>query len=408
MSRIYSVTEINKYIKGKLDSDKELKNIQIQGELSNFKRYPSGHCYFTLKDKVSVLKGVMFKSKALGLKFSPQNGDTVICIGSLTVYERDGIYQLYTDLMLSQGVGNLMLAFEELKQKLEAEGLFSLERKQELPLNPTSIGIITSSAGAAVRDIITVSRRRNPGIRLYLFPVQVQGKEASGDIVRAIEFFNRTKLCDLLIVGRGGGSLEDLWAFNEEPTVRAVAASQLPIISAVGHETDVTLTDFAADKRAATPSQAAELAVPDVGGVKQRVEHLAQLLDYLFLSRLHLLEERTVRAANAYVLKEPELLLADQMQRCDKALEALPKYMEQYLLGSRHKLELAAARLNGLSPLAVLARGYSVTETVRGKLVSSADQVGWGEEIVTVLNDGKIFSQVQEIRRNEEHGYEKG
>lgn len=408
MSRIYSVTEINKYIKGKLDSDKELKNIQIQGELSNFKRYPSGHCYFTLKDKDSVLKGVMFKSKALGLKFSPQNGDTVICIGSLTVYERDGIYQLYTDLMLSQGVGNLMLAFEELKQKLEAEGLFSLERKQELPLNPTSIGIITSSAGAAVRDIITVSRRRNPGIRLYLFPVQVQGKEASGDIVRAIEFFNRTKLCDLLIVGRGGGSLEDLWAFNEEPTVRAVAASQLPIISAVGHETDVTLTDFAADKRAATPSQAAELAVPDVGGVKQRVEHLAQLLDYLFLSRLHLLEERTVRAANAYVLKEPELLLADQMQRCDKALEALPKYMEQYLLGSRHKLELAAARLNGLSPLAVLARGYSVTETVRGKLVSSADQVGWGEEIVTVLNDGKIFSQVQEIRRNEEHGYEKG
>lgn len=408
MSRIYSVTEINKYIKGKLDSDKELKNIQIQGELSNFKRYPSGHCYFTLKDKDSVLKGVMFKSKALGLKFSPQNGDTVICIGSLTVYERDGIYQLYTDLMLSQGVGNLMLAFEELKQKLEAEGLFSLERKQELPLNPTSIGIITSSAGAAVRDIITVSRRRNPGIRLYLFPVQVQGKEASGDIVRAIEFFNRTKLCDLLIVGRGGGSLEDLWAFNEEPTVRAVAASQLPIISAVGHETDVTLTDFAADKRAATPSQAAELAVPDVGGVKQRVEHLAQLLDYLFLSRLHLLEERTVRAANAYVLKEPELLLADQMQRCDKALEALPQYMEQYLLGSRHKLELAAARLNGLSPLAVLARGYSVTETVRGKLVSSADQVGWGEEIVTVLNDGKIFSQVQEIRRNEEHGYEKG
>lgn len=408
MSRIYSVTEINKYIKGKLDSDKELKNIQIQGELSNFKRYPSGHCYFTLKDKDSVLKGVMFKSKALGLKFYPQNGDTVICIGSLTVYERDGIYQLYTDLMLSQGVGNLMLAFEELKQKLEAEGLFSLERKQELPLNPTSIGIITSSAGAAVRDIITVSRRRNPGIRLYLFPVQVQGKEASGDIVRAIEFFNRTKLCDLLIVGRGGGSLEDLWAFNEEPTVRAVAASQLPIISAVGHETDVTLTDFAADKRAATPSQAAELAVPDVGGVKQRVEHLAQLLDYLFLSRLHLLEERTVRAANAYVLKEPELLLADQMQRCDKALEALPKYMEQYLLGSRHKLELAAARLNGLSPLAVLARGYSVTETVRGKLVSSADQVGWGEEIVTVLNDGKIFSQVQEIRRNEEHGYEKG
>lgn len=404
MSRIYSVTEINKYIKGKLDSDNELKNIQIQGELSNFKRYPSGHCYFTLKDKDSVLKGVMFKSKALGLKFYPQNGDTVICIGSLTVYERDGIYQLYTDLMLSQGVGNLMLAFEELKQKLEAEGLFSLERKQELPLNPTSIGIITSSAGAAVRDIITVSRRRNPGIRLYLFPVQVQGKEASGDIVRAIEFFNRTKLCDLLIVGRGGGSLEDLWAFNEEPTVRAVAASQLPIISAVGHETDVTLTDFAADKRAATPSQAAELAVPDVGGVKQRVEHLAQLLDYIFLSRLHLLEERTVRAANAYVLKEPELLLADQMQRCDKALEALPKYMEQYLLGSRHKLELAAARLNGLSPLAVLARGYSVTETVRGKLVSSADQVGWGEEIVTVLNDGKIFSQVQEIRRNEDHG----
>lgn len=401
MSEIYSVVEINKYLKRKLDGDTELRNIQVYGELSNFKRYPSGHCYFTLKDNEALLKCVMFKSRVMGLNFTPKNGDTVICIGNLTVYERDGVYQLYTDVMLNKGVGDLMIAFEELKQRLERKGLFAPEKKQQLPLNPKSIGIITSSAGAAVHDIITVSRRRNPGIKLYLYPVHVQGKEACPDIVKAISFFNTTKLVDLLIVGRGGGSLEDLWAFNEENTVLAIAASKLPIISAVGHETDFTLADFAADKRAATPSQAAEIAVPDVGSIKGKVERLNQRLEFLFRNQLQSLESRMERAVNAYVLREPELLFADQLQRCDRATEALSRLIEQQLESSQHKLELAAAKLNGLSPLEVLSRGYSVTENTAGHLVSSTDQVGWGEEIVTLLQDGKIISQIQEIQRNE-------
>ena len=275
MTTIYSVTEINKYIKGVLDADYTLRNVQVQGEISNFKRYNSGHCYFTLKDGGassdyaggmggaryggsrngsineggSVLKCVMFRYKAMDLRFEPKNGDKVIAVGRIQVFERDGTYQLYADLLLQQGAGDLMQQYEQLKAKLAAEGLFDEERKQPLPTNAQRIGIVTSPSGAAVHDIITVSRRRNPGIKLYLYPVLVQGKGAAEEVARAISFFNEKQLADVLIVGRGGGSMEDLWAFNEEPTVRAVAASRIPIISAVGHETDFTLCDFAADKQ---------------------------------------------------------------------------------------------------------------------------------------------------------------
>ena len=397
IEQAFTVTEINNYIKSLLDGEAALRNVQIVGEVSNFKRYPSGHCYFTLKDSGAVLKCVMFRGKAMSMKFEPQNGDTVLAIGRITVYERDGVYQLYTDMLLPQGVGDLMVAYEKLKAKLEAEGLFASERKQALPVNPKTVGIITSPVGAAVRDVITVSRRRNRGIKLLLFPVKVQGEGAAKEIARAISFFNKHKLADVLIVGRGGGSIEELWAFNEEETVRAVAASAIPIVSAVGHETDFTLCDFAADKRAATPSQAAELAVADAEGYIMMVENLSRRCRHLMTTRLEQEEYRLDRAKNSWALKDPERIFADGALRTDAAYTKLVSKMDSLLKQSRHSFELQAARLDNLSPLAVLARGYSVTQKEDYKVVTSIEQVRWGEELITTVGDGKIVSVVQSV-----------
>ena len=397
IEQAFTVTEINNYIKSLLDGEATLRNVQIVGEVSNFKRYPSGHCYFTLKDSGAVLKCVMFRGKAMSMKFEPQNGDTVLAIGRITVYERDGVYQLYTDMLLPQGVGDLMVAYEKLKAKLEAEGLFASERKQELPMNPKTVGIITSPVGAAVRDVITVSRRRNRGIKLLLFPVKVQGEGAAKEIARAISFFNKHNLADVLIVGRGGGSIEELWAFNEEETVRAVAASAIPIVSAVGHETDFTLCDFAADKRAATPSQAAELAVADAEGYIMMVENLSRRCRHLMTTRLEQEEYRLDRAKNSWALKDPERIFADGALRTDAAYTKLVSKMDILLKQSRHNFELQAARLDNLSPLAVLARGYSVTQKEDYKVVTSIEQVRWGEELITTVGDGKIVSVVQSV-----------
>lgn len=397
IDKAFTVTEVNNYIKSLLDNEATLRNVQIVGEISNFKRYPSGHCYFTLKDSGAVLKCVMFRGKAMAMRFEPQNGDTVLAIGRITVYERDGVYQLYTDMLLQQGVGDLMVAYERLKAKLEAEGLFAAERKQELPVNPKTVGIITSPVGAAVRDVITVSRRRNKGIKLLLFPVKVQGEGAASEIANAISFFNRHHLADVLIVGRGGGSIEELWAFNEEQTVRAVAASAIPIISAVGHETDFTLCDFAADKRAATPSQAAELAVADAEGYILQIENLNRRCRHLMEARLEQEAHRLDRLSNSWVLKDQERLFADRVLRTDAAYNRLVQRMDGLLKESVHKFELQAARLDNLSPLAVLARGYSVTQKEDYQVVTSTEQVRWGEELITTLADGKIVSVVQSV-----------
>ena len=455
MATIYSVTEINKYIKGILDADYELKNVQVQGEISNFKRYGSGHCYFSLKyggassrfgsinEGGSVLKCIMFRYKAQSLRFEPKNGDKVIAVGRIQVFERDGVYQLYTDLLLQQGAGDLMQQYEQLKAKLAAEGLFEEERKQALPTNAQRIGIVTSASGAAVHDIITVSRRRNPGIKLYLFPVLVQGKGAAEEVARAIKFFNAKKLVDVLIVGRGGGSMEDLWAFNEEPTVRAVAASKLPIISAVGHETDFTLCDFAADARAATPSQAAEMAVADMSKLRQQQKSLTQRLqramqwqldaaqdelEKLQQSRMlqdprrlyAMQEERLGRLINAHVLrnprklyelkeqrlakamqswafKEPQRLFADGEQRLDMAFAQLVNLMQQRKQAAEHRLFLNQAKLEAISPYEVFKRGYSCARDAQNKIISSIEQVRWGDEIVTSVKDGQIISVVQEV-----------
>lgn len=397
IEQAFTVTEINNYIKSLVDNEPQLRNVQIVGEISNFKRYPSGHCYFTLKDSGAVLKCVMFRGKAMSMKFEPQNGDTVLAIGRITVYERDGVYQLYTDMLLQQGVGDLMVAYEKLKAKLDAEGLFSSERKQAIPMNPKTVGIITSPVGAAVRDVITVSRRRNRGIKLLLYPVKVQGEGASTEIARAINFFNKQNLADVLIVGRGGGSIEELWAFNEEQTVRAVASSAIPVISAVGHETDFTLCDFAADVRAATPSQAAELAVADAEGYILQVENLQRRLKHFMQARLEQEEYRLDRASNSWALKDPERLFADGALRTDAAYNKLITKMDGLLKECAHKFELQAARLDNLSPLSVLARGYSVTQTEDFKVVTSTQQVRWGEELVTTVADGKIVSVVQSV-----------
>lgn len=395
---IYSVSEVNNFIKELLDDDPVLRNIQVVGEISNFKRYPSGHCYFTLKDAGGAIKCVMFKSRAFGLRFEPKNGETVVAVGRIAVYERDGVYQLYTDLLLQQGKGDLMQAYEQLKRKLTQAGLFDEERKQALPVNPHVVGIVTSPAGAAVRDIITVSHRRNRGIKLLLYPVKVQGEGAAEEVAKAIKFFNKHKLADVLIVGRGGGSMEDLWAFNEEVAVRAVAASKIPVISAVGHETDFTLCDFAADKRAATPSQAAELAAADVEGYKERVKFLMQRAQTLMQARLTQEEHRLESLASSWALRDPEHLFAQQAQRVDSASQKLASAMARLVEQKQHAFAIAAAKLDSISPLAVLGRGYSVTQKDYA-VIRSTQQVSWGDELVTTVEDGTITSVVQEVER---------
>lgn len=392
---VYSVSQVNKLIKALVEGERRFANIQVRGEISNFKRYSSGHCYFTLKDAGGVLKAVMFKTAARTLRFEPQNGDTVIAVGRISVYERDGVYQLYTDLMIPEGTGDLMLAFEQLKQKLLNEGLFDESRKKQLPVNPKTVGIITSPSGAAVRDLITVSRRRNKGIKLLLYPVRVQGKEAPAEIAHAIEFMNRNKMADVLIIGRGGGSIEELWAFNEEQTVRAVAASEIPVVSAVGHETDFTLTDFAADKRAATPSQAAEIVVADANAYLNSVAELEKRLKNTVLKRLALSETTLKRLQNSWALSNPQRMLEGRMQRFDFASVRLEQVFNAALTQKQHSCGVLSAKLDALSPLTVLARGYSVTENTDGKIIRSIADVRWGDEIVTQVGDGNVISVVQ-------------
>lgn len=372
----FAVSEVNQYLKQLLESQSDLHHIPVLGEISNFKRYQSGHCYFTLKDEKSALKCVMFKSSAARLSFTPKNGEKVVALGSISVYERDGVYQLYVTAMRRQGVGDLMQAYEALKEKLTKEGLFDESRKKPLPRLPRAIGIITSPSGAAVHDIITVSRRRNKGVKLILYPVKVQGEEAAGEIVRAIDFFHRHHLADLLIVGRGGGSIEDLWAFNEEPVVRAIAASEIPIISAVGHETDFTLSDFAADARAATPSQAAEIAVIDVAAYRNGIAFYWDKAAKLLEKEIH---------ENAQ--------LADSLQ------QELTQAMAAELDAKKHRLSLMAAKLSALSPLTVLSRGYSITTTAGHRAVQGVSDVSVGDTIRTTVADGTISSVVSGIEK---------
>lgn len=386
---IHSVSEVTQYIKGLFEHEPILNNIQVRGELSNFKRYASGHCYFTLKDAQAALKCVMFRSSAAKLRFQPENGMQIVGTGRISVYERDGVYQLYVQRMEPEGLGSLAAAFEQLKERLTAEGLFETEHKQPLPTYPHRIGIVTSASGAVLRDIYHVSKRRWPAVQLVLRPVLVQGEQSAAQIAEAIRFFNEQYPVDVLIVGRGGGSLEDLWSFNEEIVVRAIYASHIPVISAVGHETDFTLADFVADQRAATPSQAAELAVPDRREVYRYVQSQQARLQTLASRELRQKRLRLEALLNHTALRQPQLLLADRRQRLDRALARLQELAGQQLQAKKHQLQLTLDRLDLLNPLQVLRRGYGIVEQAE-RPCTTVKQIKAGDALKIILRDGYV------------------
>ena len=394
---VHSVSALTQYIKSMFQAEGLLRNVSVEGELSNYKMYASGHCYFTLKDETASLKGVMFKSRARLLRFQPENGMKVVATGEVSVYERDGVYQLYVERLLPVGAGELSVAFEQLKARLAAEGLFNEEHKKPLPPFPRTIGIVTSLSGAVLRDIYRVSKRRDANVRLVLYPTLVQGEGAAAEIAAAIRFFNEKYPVDLLIVGRGGGSAEDLWAFNEEPVVRAIYDSVIPVISAVGHETDTTLSDYASDVRAATPSQAAELAVPETAAFFRRIGECEMRLQKAVKSRLYYERERVERLGGFFLKRPPQALLAERRQRLDMAAEALDRGMRRALLEKQHAFQVAAEKLEMLNPLHVIRRGYSVVEK-DGAAVRSVKELVAGDGILVRLADGSFDAVVGGLR----------
>lgn len=391
---VISVSELTSYIKSLLENNPRLGSLFVRGEVSNYKRHQSGHCYFTLKDSGSVIRGVMFRSRAQFLKFEPRDGMKVIVAGYIALYERDGQYQLYAEQIIPDGIGELSLAYNQLKDKLQREGLFDENRKRQLPVLPRTVGVITSPTGAALRDIVKVSKRRHSGVRLILIPVRVQGAEAPGEICRALDLFNRRYPVDVIILGRGGGSLEELWAFNDETVVRTVAASNIPVISAVGHETDFTLTDFAADQRAATPSQAAELIVPDVRELSRYIGVLASGLQTRIKSLISTQRQKVERLKIARVLRSPQDILATRQQLLDAKTERLHNAFKIMVTSKQHDFRIAAGKLAVLNPLSVLGRGFSVTQRLDGKLVRRIGDVNPGDALEIILYDGVVGAQV--------------
>ncbi|MEI7024659.1 exodeoxyribonuclease VII large subunit [Paenibacillus sp. y28] len=445
---ILSIKELTRYIKMKLEGDQVLQDVWVRGEISNFTRHSSGHMYFTLKDEASRMKCIMFASHNARLAFMPKEGMKVLARGSLSIYERDGQYQLYLTQMQPDGIGSLFLAFEQLKRRLEEEGLFRAERKKPLPPIPQAIGVITSPTGAAVRDIITTLQRRMPTVQVLLFPVLVQGTQAAASIAKAIEAMNSRAEVDVLIVGRGGGSLEELWAFNEEIVARAIHRSQLPVISAVGHETDFTIADFVADLRAPTPTAAAELAVPHHLELKQQLQQYSQRLKNGLTRQLQAGRERLARVRRSPYLTQPQKQLLQPAERLDRLQEQLVYRMRALTAASRQqrmlleqrvsaaspaaKLELAYERrgalqrrllqaisrthkdygqryamalkqLDALSPLKVMSRGYSLIYDEKQKqLIKSTKQVQLGDIVKIRLADGRLDCHVWSMEENED------
>ncbi len=404
--RIITVSELNEYIKMVLEHDELLMRIFVKGEISNFtNHYKTGHFYFSLKDEGGTVRAVMFRGSAARLKFMPENGMRVIVGGRVGVFPRDGQYQIYAETMEPDGIGALYIAYEQLKKKLEAEGLFDASKKKPLPKIPTRIGVITSPTGAAIRDIIHILGRRFPLARVILYPALVQGEGAAPDLVRGLDYFNQMGNVDVIIIGRGGGSLEDLWAFNDETLARHVAASRIPVISAVGHETDFTLCDFAASRRAPTPSAAAEIAVPETGELARKLANVTSRIELLLEGRLKLYRERLARAAGARVLKDPIYLIDDKRLALGMEERALFDRMGAVLTVKRADFEKDTAKLHALSPLAVLSRGYGAVFDAGGKVIRNAAETRPGERLSVMLSDGRIHTTVDEIvlkNKNEE------
>ena len=391
------------YIRRLFERDNLLGRVRVWGELSNFRRHHSGHCYFTLKDAGASLRCVMFRSKAVGLKFVPRDGLRVRLAGNVSVYERDGNYQLYVESMLPDGLGDLSAAFAKLREKLLAEGLFDESRKQPIPVMPKAIGVVTSPTGAALRDIVTVARRRHGGIPIILVPAQVQGEEAPEQIVRGIELLDRSGRVDVIVIGRGGGSIEELWAFNDERVVRAVAAAVMPIVSAVGHQTDFTLSDFAADLRAATPSQAAELVVPDRLELFRRLSSARRRLNQALRHRLIERRLRLERCLQSSLFRRPQELLRDRSLLLDQLSERLTHALKTALDERQQRLRIANEKLNLLNPWGVLQRGYSVVRRPDGAVISSAEAVETGESLDVWLHRGKLavtVTRAERVRRS--------
>lgn len=388
------VSELNNYIKGVIDRDERLNNVYIKGELSNFKRHYTGHLYFTLKDETSLIKCIMFKSYTSYLNFEPKDGMSVVILGTVSVFERDGVYQIYAKGMEPDGMGALYTAYEQLKEKLSLEGLFDEKYKKPIPALPRAIGVVTSKTGAVIRDIINVTTRRFPNVNIKLYPSAVQGEGAAENIVRGIEFFNREKNVDTIIIGRGGGSLEDLWPFNEEITARAIFNSEIPIISAVGHETDFTIADFVADLRAPTPSAAGELAVPDIAEVKWKIQNINGRLSNALKKKSDNLKIRLDSLKNAKVLKEPYEIVHRKMLDTDKYIKDLEKVFSMKIKDNHIKLATQMGRLENLSPLKTLMRGYSVIEKLDGKVVNSVEQLQTGDEISIRLSNGSKHAKI--------------
>lgn len=406
MPQILSITQVNEYIQGKMNADPLLAQVAVRGEISNYKCYPSGHHYFTLKDEASALKCVMFKGNAMGLRFRPANGMKVIAFGRISVYPRDGAYQLYCSAMSVDGVGDLYAAFEQLKAKLAAKGLFDPEKKKKLPKYPGTIGIVTSSAGAAVHDILRILRKRYPLAQVKLLPVRVQGVEAPEEIAGAIRYANAHRLADLLIVGRGGGSLEDLWAFNDERVAYAIYESEIPIISAVGHEPDVTIADYVADLRAATPSNGAELAVPDREALLQNLDALNASMAAALNRQLKLAGQRLDALAASPALRSPTAYLDRKSKDLQLLQNRLVSAQERTIAGSNARFVSLVAKLDAMSPLKVLSRGYTIAHTQEGALLRSVKQTAPNDIITVSVSDGEITASVLNAKETEHESAE--
>ena len=398
--QVLSISQLNEYIRGKLDADALLNGVAVRGEISNYKMYPSGHHYFTLKDENSQLKCVMFKGNAMRLRFRPDNGVKVIAMGKISVYPRDGVYQLYCTAMAMDGIGDLYAAFEQLKAKLAAQGLFDPAHKKPIPKYPGTIGIITSSAGAAIHDMLRILRKRYPLTQVRLLPVRVQGVEAPGEIAAAIRYANYYKLADLLIVGRGGGSIEDLWAFNDEQVAYAIYESRIPVISAVGHEPDVTISDFVADLRAATPSNAAELAVQDCQALEQNLDAMNAAMATALSRQLKSARQHLDVLSKSAALQSPMSYLQQRQKSLDLLQNRLVAAQNQCISRNNQRYIALTAKLDAMSPLKVLTRGYAMAQTESGEVVRSVSQVRSGDQISVSFSDGSLLATVTDVKEN--------
>ena len=404
--QILSITQLNEYIRGQMDADILLNQVAVRGEISNYKLYPSGHHYFTLKDECSALKCVMFKGNAMRLRFRPENGMKILAMGKVSVYPRDGAYQLYCTAMAMDGVGDLYAAFEQLKKKLAAQGLFDPAHKKPLPKYPDTIGIITSSAGAAVHDMLRILRKRYPLTEVKLLPVRVQGAEAPAEIAAAIGYANHYRLADLLIVGRGGGSIEDLWAFNDERVAYAIYESEIPVISAVGHEPDVTISDYVADLRAATPSNAAELAVQDQDSLRQNLDAVTAAMNSTLCRNMKTAEQHLHVLAHSGVLLSPKGYISVRAEALKNLKNRLISAQNDNIARKSQRYIACVSKLDAMSPLKVLSRGYSMAKTADGALLRSVSQVELGERITVSLSDGSLSATVMNKRRMDDESAE--